>query len=275
MKNYYYSDGNTKFGPFTLDELKSQKIDAKTLVWCEGMSDWTPVNEIPELKVIFNSTTPPPLPFSAPATKLDSTLSASSEVKPQVVLSKNWIVIILALLIGISGFLFFMNKKQSTPPSTPKEENTDAKHIDTVFIEPKPKTNPSDKKNNVKIVEIDNDENEEEGNDVNHEDIKRDLQKMEESEPLKYVSLTFDVDGTLSGKARIRGRIRNSASLATFKDADLKMTFYAKTGTAIGQQNKVLYEVFHPRSSKGFDWKIEVPSKTQSVNVQIDDVSVY
>ena len=54
MKEYYYSDGEgTKVGPISLAQLKKRKITEDTLVWYEGMSDWTNASELPELQELF------------------------------------------------------------------------------------------------------------------------------------------------------------------------------------------------------------------------------
>ncbi len=61
MRHYYYSDGEQQFGPFSLDELKNKRINKSTLVWTDGLSDWTSAEKIEELKSILISA-PPPLP---------------------------------------------------------------------------------------------------------------------------------------------------------------------------------------------------------------------
>jgi len=60
MKKYYYSTGGVKHGPFTLEELKKQPITPDTLIWYEGLPDWRPAKEIPELQSMFSQTPPPP-----------------------------------------------------------------------------------------------------------------------------------------------------------------------------------------------------------------------
>jgi tetratricopeptide (TPR) repeat protein len=61
MKHYYFADNDQQFGPFTFDELKTKRLKKSTLVWTEGMQDWTIANDIDELKDILISE-PPPLP---------------------------------------------------------------------------------------------------------------------------------------------------------------------------------------------------------------------
>ncbi len=59
--NFYTSDGSTKKGPFSLEEIKNNSISKSTLVWKQGSSDWIEAQNIPELKMLFLDV-PPPLP---------------------------------------------------------------------------------------------------------------------------------------------------------------------------------------------------------------------
>lgn len=60
MANYHYTDNGQQFGPFTLEELRDFHLPPDMLVWYEGMSDWQPVNSLPELQDQFNAPPPPP-----------------------------------------------------------------------------------------------------------------------------------------------------------------------------------------------------------------------
>ena len=53
MKQYYYSDGQQQIGPISKDELKLKGITKETLVWCEGLSNWTKAGEIEDLADLF------------------------------------------------------------------------------------------------------------------------------------------------------------------------------------------------------------------------------
>ncbi len=48
-------------GPFTIDDLKAKNIQRDTLVWTEGLDNWTKAEHISLLKDILRAT-PPPLP---------------------------------------------------------------------------------------------------------------------------------------------------------------------------------------------------------------------
>lgn len=69
-KHYFYSSEKDKqHGPITLEKLQrlhsSGYINSKTLIWYEGLGDWKPIDEIPELKEVFE-TLPPPVTQTPP-----------------------------------------------------------------------------------------------------------------------------------------------------------------------------------------------------------------
>lgn len=53
--NWYYAKNGNQQGPLPIEDIKGRiargEIAPTDLAWCEGMSDWTPVGEIPQLKV--------------------------------------------------------------------------------------------------------------------------------------------------------------------------------------------------------------------------------
>ncbi|MFV0553539.1 MAG: DUF805 domain-containing protein [Mangrovibacterium sp.] len=61
MRKYYYTKGHEMRGPFNVDMLGQENITTDTLVWCEGLSEWTKAGEFSELRVLFELQ-PPPIP---------------------------------------------------------------------------------------------------------------------------------------------------------------------------------------------------------------------
>jgi|SRR5690554_2183510 len=59
MKKYFYSDGKEKNGPFSFDELQNENINPDTLIWFEGLTDWTAAKYILELEEILQLSPPP------------------------------------------------------------------------------------------------------------------------------------------------------------------------------------------------------------------------
>ncbi len=53
MTQYFYALGTERKGPVTLAELRAAPITRTTLVWYEGLADWKPATEFPELSDLF------------------------------------------------------------------------------------------------------------------------------------------------------------------------------------------------------------------------------
>ncbi|MFC7743165.1 DUF4339 domain-containing protein [Nocardiopsis composta] len=43
-------------------QVSSGALTRQSLVWKEGMAQWTPAGQVPELGRLFGGATPPPLP---------------------------------------------------------------------------------------------------------------------------------------------------------------------------------------------------------------------
>ena len=65
---YYYAVNGAQQGPVSLDQLRSlfagRTINRESLVWKQGMANWTALQDVEELKSFLGGNTPPPLPNS-------------------------------------------------------------------------------------------------------------------------------------------------------------------------------------------------------------------
>jgi membrane protease subunit (stomatin/prohibitin family) len=63
---YYYAANGQQLGPVSFDKLKelfaNRTINRDSLVWKQGLLEWTALKEIEELKAFLGGSTPPPLP---------------------------------------------------------------------------------------------------------------------------------------------------------------------------------------------------------------------
>ena len=86
---YFIVENNKQSGPFSIYELKDKGITSETLVWAEGMIDWTPAWKVDELRAfLFNTkdaSTPPPLPedMEQPVAAQAEPAAAIEKKKPQ------------------------------------------------------------------------------------------------------------------------------------------------------------------------------------------------
>jgi hypothetical protein len=65
VKRYYAAIDNQQAGPFDAPTLQQKirdgQITRQTLVWCDGMTDWTAAGDVPDLQSYWPAG-PPPLP---------------------------------------------------------------------------------------------------------------------------------------------------------------------------------------------------------------------
>jgi TM2 domain-containing membrane protein YozV len=66
--NYYIAEGTTQRGPFLEQELQNAGLRPDQLVWREGMAQWLPAGQVPELQVYFTTSAAPAIPPIAYAT---------------------------------------------------------------------------------------------------------------------------------------------------------------------------------------------------------------
>jgi hypothetical protein len=72
MADWFYAQGSTQRGPvdlnFLVDALRSGTLNATDLVWRDGMAQWTPAGQVPELAGAVGTVNPPmqPTGFAAP-----------------------------------------------------------------------------------------------------------------------------------------------------------------------------------------------------------------
>mgnify|MGYP003634107845 CR=1 FL=1 len=64
---YHYAINGAQMGPVPFEKLKelfaSRAVNKDSLVWKQGMANWTVLQEVEELKVFLGGNTPPPLPI--------------------------------------------------------------------------------------------------------------------------------------------------------------------------------------------------------------------
>jgi hypothetical protein len=74
-KEWYIKLKDRTEGPLTKLDLKMDpRVTPDTLAWRSGMPDWLPIEDIPELKDIFEEAAPPPEHFEAKQTESDESL---------------------------------------------------------------------------------------------------------------------------------------------------------------------------------------------------------
>lgn len=101
-KNWFYILDGQKKGPFTETELIAlNEVSIETLVWKEGMSEWSQLSSVAEL----SSLVPPPIPVEIQSTQVEPTSDEPKSVSQPLFLGLSKSAI-RNLLVWI-GFHFF------------------------------------------------------------------------------------------------------------------------------------------------------------------------
>jgi hypothetical protein len=98
---------------------------------------------------------------------------------------------------------------------------------------------------------------------------KESLQDKEVKNPQNFLTVTGNDRHNLVGQTVIKGTITNKATVASFKDVDIKLDFYSKTGTLLETDKETVYEIIAPGQSKNFKTKYFAPKGTDSVALMV------
>ena len=105
-------------------------------------------------------------------------------------------------------------------------------------------------------------------NDI-YETGKMSLEEIEKKNPPRFISVSNRDRRNLLGQTVVRGKITNNAKMATFKDVDIKLSFYSKTGVLLQEDQEMIYETLPPGTSKSFKSKYFAPKGTDSIGMKV------
>jgi len=102
-----------------------------------------------------------------------------------------------------------------------------------------------------------------------YEKTKLSLEEIEKQTPEKFISVKGTDKKNLIGQTVVKGKIQNNAKMATFKDVDIKLFFYSKTGVLLSEDQEMIYETIAPGETKSFKSKYFAPKGTDSIAMKV------
>ena len=88
-----------------------------------------------------------------------------------------------------------------------------------------------------------------------------------------YLSVDYNFGLAIFSDVQIiKGSIKNSATIAKFKDIVLTITFFSETNTELDSKDFVIYKFFEPNSEVNFEIRTEYPNATSKIGVTIKSV---
>lgn len=98
---------------------------------------------------------------------------------------------------------------------------------------------------------------------------KESLEQTEQKNPTRFISVATSDKRNLIGQTVVKGNITNKAKVATYKDVEIKLSFYSKTGALLEQDIETVYETIAPGESKSFKSKFFTPKGTDSLHAEV------
>jgi hypothetical protein len=96
------------------------------------------------------------------------------------------------------------------------------------------------------------------------------VEEEELSQPTKFLNAGGTYNENLLGdKLKVHGEISNSATVASFKDAVVRITYFTKTKTVLEQKDFTIYEIFAPNSTINFELKIDNYRDVNSISWEV------
>ncbi len=102
-----------------------------------------------------------------------------------------------------------------------------------------------------------------------YQQTKETLEQSEKKSPTRFLTVEGHDRKNLIGQRVIKGTINNKASVASFKDVDVELSFYSATGALLEKDHEVIYETVAPGSSTNFKTKYFAPKGTDSVAMKV------
>jgi hypothetical protein len=103
-----------------------------------------------------------------------------------------------------------------------------------------------------------------------YEQTKETLEETEKKNPKRFLTVELDKDKkNLIGQMVVKGEVKNNAKVAAYKDIEIEISYYSKTGTFLMSSNDVIYDVVKPGESANFKNKEFAPKGTDSVGLKI------
>ncbi len=102
-----------------------------------------------------------------------------------------------------------------------------------------------------------------------YEQTKEDLATTEKKNPTRFLTITSKDKRNILGQTVVKGTLNNNAKIASFKDIEIKLAFYSKTGVLLEEDVETIFESLAPGKSTDFKTKYFAPKGTDSVAIKV------
>jgi hypothetical protein len=109
----------------------------------------------------------------------------------------------------------------------------------------------------------------EEKEKASYEKTKETLEEKEKKNPANFITVSSHDRGNLIGQTVIKITLSSKAAVASYKDVEVELAFYSKTGTLLEKDVETIYKVLAPGETVTHKTKYYTPKQTDSIGLKI------
>ena len=102
-----------------------------------------------------------------------------------------------------------------------------------------------------------------------YEETKENLAETEKKNPLRFLTVTGHDKKNLIGQTVVKGTLTSKATVAGYKDVEVELSFFSKTGSLLEKDIETIYETVKPGGVTDFKTKYFAPKGTDSVALKV------
>jgi hypothetical protein len=102
-----------------------------------------------------------------------------------------------------------------------------------------------------------------------YQKTKETLAEKEKNNPKTFLAVANHDHKNIIGQTVVKGSISNKATVCWYKDVQLHLSFFSKTGMKLDEAIETIYEQVGPGKSVAFKTKYFAPKGTDSVAVSV------
>jgi len=102
-----------------------------------------------------------------------------------------------------------------------------------------------------------------------YEKGKISMEEVEQKNPKRFLTVSGSSKKNILGQTVIKGSVKSSAKIVSYKDVEIKLSFFSKTGALLEEDRETVYEAIAPGAEVDFKSKYFAPKGTDSVGFQV------
>lgn len=92
------------------------------------------------------------------------------------------------------------------------------------------------------------------------------VEDIERADPARFLEASGTWNENFWGtKLKVHGKVKSSATVATYKDVVIRVTYYSETKTVLGTEDYVLYKFVPPHQTVEFEWTLKRPDSCKRI----------